>query len=103
MKEKDCPLTPTLNLLSKKWMLPILHQLSLSTYKRFGELEDNLKGISSRILVQRLKELQEFGIVKRISYHETPPRVEYSLTKKGEELYACFKSLGEWTMKWNTK
>ena len=52
-----------------------------------------MKGISSKTLVSRLKELEKDGISERQSYNEIPPRVEYKLTKKGQELFESIINL----------
>jgi DNA-binding HxlR family transcriptional regulator len=60
-----------------------------------------LKGFSSKTLAARLKELQKSGILKRQSYNETPPRVEYRLTMKGQELVESIVNLLQWMRKWS--
>jgi DNA-binding HxlR family transcriptional regulator len=58
-----------------------------------------LKGFSSRTLAIRLKELQKIGVLERKSFNETPPRVEYNLTDKGQELVESIISLLQWMRK----
>jgi DNA-binding HxlR family transcriptional regulator len=65
--------------------LPVIHALGLGEPARFNELRKRLVEISATSLAERLKELELRGIVRRRVYPETPPRVEYSLTKKGRE------------------
>jgi DNA-binding HxlR family transcriptional regulator len=60
-----------------------------------------MKGISSKTLARRLKELEKDGILERQSYNEIPPRVEYKLTKKGQELVESIINLLEWMIKWS--
>ena len=67
-------------------------------YKHFNEL---MKGISSKTLASRLKELEKGGILKRQAYNEIPPRVEYKLTEKGQELVESILNLLEWMIKWS--
>ena len=75
------------NLITKRGTLEILIPLCCSTepvrYKKFRE---TMKGISSKTLAYRLQELEKGGILERRSYNEIPPRVEYNLTTKGQEL-----------------
>jgi DNA-binding HxlR family transcriptional regulator len=75
------------NLITKRGTLGILIPLCCSTepvrYKKFRE---TMKGISSKTLAYRLHELEKGGVLERRSYNEIPPRVEYNLTTKGQEL-----------------
>ena len=63
---------------------------------RFNELQKSLEGISSKVLTENLRALQEDGIIQRIDYHENPPKVEYLLTDLGESMKPIIKSLEEW-------
>ncbi|OJG51473.1 hypothetical protein RV06_GL001614 [Enterococcus haemoperoxidus] len=87
-----------LSAINGKWKLPIIEELFKET-KRNGELMRSLEGITQRVLVNNLKELEDDGIINRKSYHEVPPRVEYTLSKKGIELYSSLISLCEWGKK----
>src|SRR6266542_3389282 len=80
-----CTTISTLNLIGKKWTLPLLQQLCEGT-RRFGELQRALPGISPRTLTQRLQELEREKLVHRKVFQEIPLHVEYSLTPKGETL-----------------
>jgi DNA-binding HxlR family transcriptional regulator len=90
------------NLITKRGTLEILIPLCCSTnpvrYKKFRE---TLKGISSKTLVYRLQELEKGGILERHSYNEIPPRVEYRLTPKGQELVESIIGLLQWMRKWS--
>ena len=59
------------------------------------------EGISATSLTERLTELEREGIVRRQVFPDSPPRVEYSLTKKGWELHAVLAEFGEWAVKWS--
>lgn len=72
-----------LNPLLQKWSIEICFLLRMKDTLRFNELKDMLPGIGSRTLSQRLKELEQQGIVERKAYAEVPVRVEYKLTPKG--------------------
>ena len=89
-------------LITKRGTLEMLIPLCCSTqavrYKQFREL---LKGISSKTLAQRLKELEKGGILERQAYNEIPPRVEYRLTSKGQELVESIINLLQWMRKWS--
>jgi DNA-binding HxlR family transcriptional regulator len=90
------------NLITKRGTLEILIPLCCSTkpvrYKKFREA---MKGISSKTLAYRLQELEKGGILERHSYNEIPPRVEYNLTTKGQELVESVIGLLQWMRKWS--
>ena len=90
------------NLITKRGTLEILIPLCCSTepvrYKKFRE---TMKGISSKTLAYRLHELEKGGILERRSYNEIPPRVEYNLTTKGQELVESVIALLQWMRKWS--
>ena len=89
-------------LITKRGTFEMLIPLCCTTnpvrYKHFKEL---MKGISSKTLARRLKELEKGGILKRQAYNEIPPRVEYKLTEKGQELVESILNLLEWMIKWS--
>ncbi|OLD12041.1 MAG: hypothetical protein AUI97_08125 [Crenarchaeota archaeon 13_1_40CM_3_52_17] len=89
------------NDLAKVWTLPVIHALGLKEPARFNELKRRIQGISATSLAERLNELDQRKIIERKVYPETPPRVEYSLTKKGIELHALLGDLAEWVKKWD--
>ena len=82
--------------------MPVIHALGLKEPARFNELKRRIHGISATSLAERLGELDQRKIIERKVYPETPPRVEYSLTKKGEELQALLGELAEWVKRWDT-
>ncbi len=90
-----CPIEKTLSIIGGKWTLLILRDLSNGT-QRFGQLQKSLKGISPKTLSSRLQELEKEGIVAKKVYPEVPPRVEYSLTSRGESLRNVLIALIEW-------
>jgi len=89
------------NDLTKVWTLPVIHALGLKEPARFNELKRRIQGISATSLAERLNELDQRKIIERKVYPETPPRVEYSLTKKGMELRALLGDLAEWVKRWD--
>jgi DNA-binding HxlR family transcriptional regulator len=92
--------TGSFNEIFKMWTLPVIHALGLKSPARFNELKRRMKGISATSLSERLNDLEKKKIIERKVFPETPPRVEYSLTKKGMELYSILKELAEWIIKW---
>ncbi len=90
-----CPLTAALHVIGGKWKPLIIYSLNKSS-KRFGQLDVQIPGISRKVLTRQLVELFEDGIVLRTSFAESPPRVEYHLTKKGKRLVPILNSLCKW-------
>ena len=84
-------------------MLLVLVELHFHGTQRFNGLLDNMTQVSPKILSKRLKELNSRGLVNRRKFNEIPPRVEYSLTAKGEDLVKSFKDIGKWALKWESK
>ena len=80
-----CPVGVTLKIIGGKWRLRIINELSTDR-KRFGELKRLIPEISEKMLIQELKALAAYDIVRRKAYREIPPKVEYSLTEKGKKV-----------------
>jgi DNA-binding HxlR family transcriptional regulator len=95
MGDKNCPVERTVNAIGGKWTLLILRDLFEGT-RRFGEIRASLKGISPKTLTDKLRELENGGIIQRKIYAEVPPRVEYSLTRRGQSLKKIFDAMQEW-------
>lgn len=95
-KYESCPLTYAMSLIGGKWRLPIIWALHENGATRYNELKKSIEGITNMVLTQSLKELEQCGIVSREQFMEVPPRVEYSLTDKGNELIPALKALAEW-------
>jgi DNA-binding HxlR family transcriptional regulator len=91
------------NELTKVWTLPVIHALGLQEPARFNELKRRIEGVSATSLAERLGELEKQGVVARKVFPESPPRVEYSLTAKGQELKTILKGLGDWAIKWSNQ
>jgi DNA-binding HxlR family transcriptional regulator len=89
-------------LITKRGTLEILIPLCCTAnpvrHKQFRQV---MKGFSSRTLAIRLNELQKSGILERQRYNEIPPRVEYRLTSKGQELVESIINLLQWMRKWS--
>jgi len=92
-----CPLKGIIDLISKKWALLIINALGNCGKLRFNKIMETLNGISPKTLSDTLKGLQNEGLIKRESFAEIPPRVEYSLTNDGTELRKSIIPLLEWT------
>lgn len=90
-----CPVRATLALLGQKWVPRIIYEL-MGGKRRFNELAQAIGGCNSRTLRDRLKNLEELGIIKREIVAIMPPWVEYELTTKGRELGEALHSLEAW-------
>ena len=90
-----CPVEITLQLISSKWAVLIIRDLTTGT-KRFGELKKSLKNITQKVLTSNLKEMEKNGLIIRKVYPEVPPRVEYSLTETGRSLQPILDSMFDW-------
>jgi DNA-binding HxlR family transcriptional regulator len=91
-----CSIEGIMGILSKKWALLIISAIGNNQKLRYNELEKKLGEISPKTLADRLKELQGAGLIKRETFAEIPPRVEYSLTKEGAELRDAIFPLMKW-------
>ncbi len=87
-----CPIRTTLELLGGKWKLLILFQLNQKSL-RLSELKKLIPDISEKMLIQELKTMADSDLVHRVNFGEVPPRVEYSLTAKGEAAMPVIKSM----------
>ena len=85
-----------LRILEGRWKLVILFQLFGGNILRFSELERAIPGISQKMLIQQLRQMEKDGVVTRIVHHEVPPRVEYHLTEWGQSLCPALDALLIW-------
>jgi DNA-binding HxlR family transcriptional regulator len=90
-----CGLEAALDVVGGKWKPIVLWQLSPGA-RRFGELRRLVVGISEKMLIQQLREMEADGIVRREVFPEAPPRVEYSITEFGIELDNALIPLARW-------
>ena len=94
-----CPVAEAAKLLGDKWTLIVLRDLSDGS-KRFTNLAKTGEGISPSMLTARLRELEREALITRTSFNEIPPRVEYSLTRKGEDALKVVEALRAYGTKW---
>jgi DNA-binding HxlR family transcriptional regulator len=90
-----CPVAKAVELLGERWTLLIVRDL-LGAPRRFQDLQESLDGIAPNVLSERLKRLEEHGVVTRRLYSEHPPRAEYALTDRGQELGVVVGALAVW-------
>jgi DNA-binding HxlR family transcriptional regulator len=99
MPNSDCPVCRTAEVVCGKWTMLIIRDLAEGR-SRFCELERSLEGISPRTLSLRLRALEDEGILKRQTFPEVPPRVEYALTHKGEALVPIVEAMRAYGTDW---
>src|SRR5215475_11672169 len=96
--DPNCSSRDVLALIGSKWSMLLLCAL-YDSKTRTGQLKRKVQGISQKMLTQTLREMQQNGIVKRISYPEVPPRVEYELTELGYSLAELVVKMEQWIVK----
>jgi DNA-binding HxlR family transcriptional regulator len=97
--DEECAVACTADIIGAKWTAVLVHDLSEGP-RRFSDLERALPGISPRTLSERLRALEQDGIVVRQSYPESPPRVEYELTEKGKALLPIIEAMRRFGHDW---
>jgi DNA-binding HxlR family transcriptional regulator len=85
-----------MGVISKKWALLIITIIGNFGTLRYSELEQKMDGISPKTLSDRLKELEKARLIRRETFSEIPPRVEYTLTQEGQELRDALVPLITW-------
>ena len=96
---KNCPVDNTFKIIGKKFTFHIVRNMAMRNQTRFNEFLGTIENINSKTLALRLKELEETKIIKRTVYDEVPPRVEYTLTKKGKDLQGIIDQMAAFSMK----
>jgi DNA-binding HxlR family transcriptional regulator len=91
-----CPVVYALSLIGQKWKIPILWHLADEGTLRYNELKRGVHGITNIMLTKSLQELEEHQLVERKQYDVVPPRVEYSLTERGQTLIPLLRDLHAW-------
>ena len=97
--DESCSVAACAEIIGAKWTALLVHDLSEGP-RRFSELEHSCSGISPRTLSERLRALEQEEIVVRRSYAESPPRVEYELTEKGEALLPIIEEMRRFGHAW---
>ncbi|MDF3047032.1 MAG: transcriptional regulator [Candidatus Midichloriaceae bacterium] len=103
-KDKDkklaCPVDAFLKVFGQRWSAYILHVLNINGPTRFGELRRLIEGISQKVLTQKLRELEEAGIIYRQYKSTIPPEVTYGLSSKGTEIIPILNLIAELAHNW---
>lgn len=96
---RRCPIDNTSKIMGKKFTVHIIRDMHLRGQTRFNEFLESVKGINSNTLATRLREMDENGLIRRKIFHETPIRIEYSLTEKGKDLIPILEQMAAFSMK----
>lgn len=97
--QEFCAMRTSLNVLGGKWRMLIIGYLTQEPM-RYGELRRAIPEISEKMLAQELKGLERDGLIRRVSYPEVPPRVEYHLTSYGKDAAPVVKAMLTWGLKY---
>src|SRR5947207_7815954 len=97
-RRSACPVACTLDVVGDRWTLLVIRDLLVGK-KRYGDFLASPEKIPTNILADRLKRLEQEGLVRGVPYSEHPPRVEYHLTPKGRELGRAVEALATWGLR----
>lgn len=95
LRRSLCPISGILDIVGDKWTLLVVRDLFLNR-RRYADFLASPEHIPTNILADRLKRLEQAGLVKRELYQENPPRAEYFLTRKGADLLPVLRAMREW-------
>jgi DNA-binding HxlR family transcriptional regulator len=95
---KSCPIETTFKIIGKRWTVLIIREMLRGT-AQFNRFLGNIEGITPKVLTQRLRELQQFGIVRRRIVSDYPIRVEYELTDLGKEFEPVLLAAASFSMR----
>jgi DNA-binding HxlR family transcriptional regulator len=95
LKKGNCSVEKTIKIIGSKWTLLVLHNI-IEGNNRFGQLQRQLSGISTKTLAVRLQEMEKEGIITRQVFAEVPLHVEYFATDKGRSLKTIIDQMANW-------
>lgn len=93
---ENCGIAYTLSIIGGRWKINILSYLINENKLRYSELKIRLTGISERMLISKLKELENDGLINRIVHAQVPPKVEYELTELGKSFKEILDLMSNW-------
>ena len=99
---RNCGVVHALSIIGGRWKPTILFNL-LYVKMRYNELLKSIPGVSERMLIAQLRELEQHGLIRRIVYPEVPPRVEYELTAAGKSASPMLQAISDWGNKLRNK
>ncbi len=98
-KRSSCPIANALEIVGDKWTLLVVRDMLFMGKHLYGELIQSPEGVPSNILADRLKRLEEAGLVTKEPYQSNPVRHQYRLTRKGTELFPVLREIIRWANK----
>jgi DNA-binding HxlR family transcriptional regulator len=100
VKFKNCPIIVAMSVLGKKWAVLILRNIAFFKIERFNQLRRSLPGLTPRVLIMRLHELEECGIIQAVIVKDKPRLVKWTLTQKGRDTVPILMSIIAFGAKW---
>jgi DNA-binding HxlR family transcriptional regulator len=97
---KNCPIRVSLGVLGKKWTLLILRDIAFLKIDRFNQIRRSVPGLTARVLIMRLRELEESGLIEPVITRDKPKLVRWILTEKGKDTVPILMSLISFGAKW---
>jgi DNA-binding HxlR family transcriptional regulator len=97
---KNCPIRVSLGVLGKKWTLLILRDIAFLRIDRFNQIRRSVPGLTARVLIMRLRELEESGLIEPVTMQDKPKLVRWVLTEKGKDTVPILLSLISFGAKW---
>lgn len=98
-----CPIYRSIEALTKKWTIHILRTMSEHKQMRFTDIKEALPEINSRMLSERLSDLEEEGMLERTVQNTKPITIEYTITEKGKDFETVLDAICSWARKWKDK
>ena len=96
MTRRDCAIDATMSVIEGRWKAVVLCKLMNEKKMRFNQMIKEIEGVSPRMLAKQLRELERDGMIIRETFAEIPPRVEYSLTRRGESIIPVLNAIAKW-------
>jgi len=96
---KSCPIDNTFKIMGKKFTVHIIRDMYQKNQTRFNQFLSSVEGINSNTLATRLKEMEQGKLIKKKIFRETPIRIEYTLTNKGEDLIPVLEQMAAFSLK----
>ncbi len=96
---KSCPIDNTFKIIGKKFTVHLIRDMYIKNLTRFNQFLSSVEGVNSNTLATRLKEMEKGKLIKKRIFHETPIRIEYSLTDKGKDLIPILEQMAAYSLK----
>jgi DNA-binding HxlR family transcriptional regulator len=97
-KDIRCPLDYALDIFGGKWKSRIICVMASHELMRYSDIKTALTNITDTVLAEMLKDLEKYGMVRRVAFYTLPPCVEYGLTEKGKSVVPILESINHWAV-----